>query len=36
MMPFAESLAARLPRPLRRAAPDVLRHRVKKWLRRRP
>ena len=36
MMPFAESLAARLPPPLRRAAPDVLRRGVRKWLRRRP
>lgn len=36
MMPFAESLSARLPPPLRRAAPDVLRRGVRKWLRRRP
>ena len=36
MTPFAESLAAGLPRPLRRAVPDAVRHRVKKWLRRRP
>ena len=36
MTPFAESLAAALPRPLRRAVPDVVRRRVKKWLRRRP
>ena len=36
MTPFAESLAARLPRPPRRAVPDAVRHRVKKWLRRRP
>ena len=36
MAPFAESLVAGLPRRLRRAAPDVLRRSVKKWLRRRP
>ena len=36
MMPLAESLAARLPRALRRAVPGGVRRRIKKWLRRRP
>ena len=36
MAPLAEALAARLPGPVRRAAPPALRRRVKKLLRRRP
>ena len=36
MMPLAEALAARLPRSLRLAVPQRVRHRVKKALRRRP